>query len=486
MNKIIGEIVKISGSNIQIYVQDGKIIEKANTLNQSISYLSIGSLLGTKLFDQRTLVLIVSEIIDNGHMFINCSISGVYDETNNAFKFGTYSFPLIHEEVFFLDFEVLKAIFNQNKSNYYIGSYAYNENVKVSFDPNVLFCKHLGVFGNTGSGKTCTIVSFIQRFIRDNPSKDIKFIILDVNGEYRNAFKEDESRFIKFSDLRIRHNILSLPEYGRLFKSSEGVQYPALKSAIEELKKCNESWDLFKLREELEKWVSNNSGKKYDGTRDTYSYNNLYGYLRTLFLRVDQVCSDDQLMAAINSNDGEEIIDIIKKEEKKVFIIDLQVSTDTLDIILFLLFKSFYKNKTLNENPISSQLSLVLEEAHRYINVNVDETKLGNYYIDKLAREGRKFCIGLIISSQIPSMLNYEIISQCNSVIMHKITNYRDLEYLKNVLRISNNLFFLQMSALEKQYAIVSGEAFTNDCLVKINTAEPLPKSNDPIIKEKN
>ena len=205
-----------------------------------------------------------------------------------------------------------------------------------------------------------------------------------------------------------------------------------------------------------------------------------------IFLRVYQVCSDDQLMAAINSNDGEEIIDIIKKEEKKVFIIDLQVSTDTLDIILFLLFKSFYKNKTLNENPISSQLSLVLEEAHRYINVNVDETKLGNYYIDKLAREGRKFCIGLIISSQIPSMLNYEIISQCNSVIMHKITNYRDLEYLKNVLRISNNLFFLQMSALEKQYAIVSGEAFTNDCLVKINTAEPLPKSNDPIIKEKS
>lgn len=483
MNKIIGEIVKISGSNIQIYVENEKLIEKANILSQSISYLSIGSLLGTKLFDQRTLVLIVNEIIDNGHIFINCSISGVYDETNDAFKFGTYSYPLIHEKVFLLDFEVLNVIFNQNKSNYYIGSYAYNENVKVSFDPNILFGKHLGVFGNTGSGKTCTIASLIQRYIRDNPSKDIKFIILDVNGEYKNAFKEDECCFIQFSDLRIRHNILSLPEYGRLFRTSEGVQYPALKSAIEKLKNDNKKWDLCKLSQELENWVSNYSST---AKRDAYLYNNLSGYLRTLFLRVEQICSNDQLTAAINSDDGKEIMDIIKDEDKKVFIIDLQVSTDTLDIILFLLFKSLYINKTLNKNKISSHLNLILEEAHRYINVNVDETKLGNYYIDKLAREGRKFGIGLIISSQIPSMLNYEIISQCNSVIMHKITNYRDLEYLKNVLRISNNLFFLQMSALEKQYAIVTGEAFTNDCLVKINTAEPLPKSNDPIIKEKS
>ncbi len=79
-------------------------------------------------------------------------------------------------------------------------------------------------------------------------------------------------------------------------------------------------------------------------------------------------------------------------------------------------------------------------------------------------------------------MLAYEIVSQCNSVVMHKITSRRDMEFLKGVLRVSNDTFFLQMSALEKQHAIVCGEAFPNDSVVRIHDADPLPRSNDPII----
>ena len=127
---------------------------------------------------------------------------------------------------------------------------------------------------------------------------------------------------------------------------------------------------------------------------------------------------------------------------------------------------------------------MVLEEAHRYINFNTEETKLGNYYIDKISREGRKFGIGLIISSQIPSLLQYEVISQCNSVIMHKITNKKDMEFLKGVLRASSDIYYLQMNALEKQHAIVCGEAFPNDSIVRIHNAYPLPRSSDPIIED--
>ena len=43
----------------------------------------------------------------------------------------------------------------------------------------MIFGKHLGVFGNTRSGKTCTVVSLIQNYIRNNDNKDVKFIILD-------------------------------------------------------------------------------------------------------------------------------------------------------------------------------------------------------------------------------------------------------------------------------------------------------------------
>jgi hypothetical protein len=88
------------------------------------------------------------------------------------------------------------------------------------------------------------VVSIVQNYIRNNPHKDIKFIILDVNGEYKHAFKEDETEYIAFDQLRFHHSILSNPEYGRLFRAAEGVQYPALKDCISTLKLVNEKWDL--------------------------------------------------------------------------------------------------------------------------------------------------------------------------------------------------------------------------------------------------
>ena len=175
-------------------------------------------------------------------------------------------------------------------------------------------------------------------------------------------------------------------------------------------------------------------------------------------------------------------MDTILNTRKKVVILDLQVSSDSLDIVVYLLFKTIYEHKSHHRD--TTHLSLVLEEAHRYINTDAEESRLGSYYIDKLSREGRKFGVGLIIASQIPSMLAYEVVSQCNSVIMHKITSKRDMEFLRGVLRVSNDTFFLQMSALEKQHAIVCGEAFPNDSIVKIYDARPLPRSNDPEIED--
>ena len=200
-------------------------------------------------------------------------------------------------------------------------------------------------------------------------------------------------------------------------------------------------------------------------------------------LRIDSVLNDSQLMSVINTAGDEQTIDTILKSPKPVVVIDLQVSSDTLDVVLYLMFKALYERKSKRVD--TTHICLVLEEAHRYINTGAEESKLGSYYIDKLAREGRKFGVGLIISSQVPSLLSYEIVSQCNSVVMHKINSKKDLEFLKNVLRVSSDNFHQQMSALEKQYAIVCGEAFPNDTVVKIHDASPRPASSDPVIEDR-
>jgi len=423
-SKIFGKIVKVTGVKVTIAVLIKSVINKVSVDNFELSYVSIGSLVGTKLVDGRTLVLTVEEVYDNkGDILITSFINGIYDNVLCEFTFGINAYPLIGEHVYTLDNDILSKIFAPKKSacSATIGTYIYDSNVLVGYNPNVLFGKHLGVFGNTGSGKTCTVVSIIQNYIRNNQDKNIKFIILDVNGEYETAFNDEEADYYTFDSLRFHHTILNNAEYGRLFRASEGIQYPALKDSINDLSNKNKHWDLIKLTDSLQYWIDNIA--KNDNSR-----NQLNGYLRTMVLRIESIINDDALMTVINSSDDGSTLNNIITSNKKIHILDLQVSSDSLDIVLYLLFKTIYLYKTRNRN---THLNLVLEEAHRYINFNVEETKLGNYYIDKLSREGRKFGIGLIISSQVPSMLSYEIVSQCNSVIMHKITNKRDLEFLR-------------------------------------------------------
>ena len=58
------------------------------------------------------------------------------------------------------------------------------------------------------------------------------------------------------------------------------------------------------------------------------------------------------------------------------------------------------------------------------------------------------------------------------------------MDILGGGLRISNDAFYLQMKALEKQHEIVCEDAFPNDSIVKIHEANPLPRSNDPVIDD--
>lgn len=492
MNKI-GKITKITGDRITVLVDETSDIGSVYVSGFTPGFVSIGALIGTNLVDGRTLVLAVDEISTQGQtVYITASVSGIYDRVSENFTFGTNSYPLIGEPVFKLKSEILSSIFKPKQENGpTIGTYAYDSNVAVGYNPDVLFGKHLGIFGNTGSGKTSTVVSVIQRFIRQNPNSDIKFIILDVNGEYKSAFSPEESESIPFNELRFHHSKLSCHEYGRLFLAADGTQYPALKGCIAALASQKMLWDLKVLRDGIEKWGSKNTGKSNTtgqmtgksnttGKKHVSTKSSFNGYLRTMCQRIDGITDDADLMRVINYENDVETIDRINQSKKRVFILDMQAPSDALDIVIYLFLKGIYELKSKGGNQ--SHICLVLEEAHRYLNSDLKEGRLGNGYIDKLFREGRKFGIGLVISSQVPSKLDYSIVSQCNSVIMHKITSHRDREFLRDVQRLSGDTHFQQISALEKQYAIVCGEAFPNDTLVRIHDASPLPQSNDPVI----
>lgn len=125
---------------------------------------------------------------------------------------------------------------------------------------------------------------------------------------------------------------------------------------------------------------------------------------------------------------------------------------------------------------------LVLEEAQNYIQQQrgADDESISRAVFERIAREGRKFGLSLIVSSQRPSELSKTVLSQCNSFIVHRLQNPEDLRYFKEIVPGIFGPMLEQVPALAPQTALVLGECISAPALVKIRDAQPIPRSRDP------
>lgn len=121
---------------------------------------------------------------------------------------------------------------------------------------------------------------------------------------------------------------------------------------------------------------------------------------------------------------------------------------------------------------------LVLEEAQNYIQQPrfADEESISRLVFERIAREGRKHGLGLVVASQRPSELSKTVLSQCNSFIVHRLQNPEDLRYFKEIVPGIYGPMLDQLPALAQQTALVLGECVPAPSLVKIREARPVPK----------
>ena len=131
---------------------------------------------------------------------------------------------------------------------------------------------------------------------------------------------------------------------------------------------------------------------------------------------------------------------------------------------------------------------LVVEEAHNFVKRYLDsaETPLPNQIccqiFERIAKEGRKFGLGLVLSSQRPSELSPTVLSQCNSFLLHRITNDKDQELIRKLLPDNFQGLLRDLPTLPARNAILLGWASELPTLVRMNElAFPhQPQSQDP------
>lgn len=131
----------------------------------------------------------------------------------------------------------------------------------------------------------------------------------------------------------------------------------------------------------------------------------------------------------------------------------------------------------------SLPIVLVLEEAQNYIRQAhfEEESSIARFVFERIAREGRKYGLGLVVASQRPSELSKTVLSQCSSFIVHRLQNPEDLRYFKEIVPGIYAPLLDQIPALAPQTALVLGECVSAPALVKVRDARPVPRSRDPL-----
>jgi uncharacterized protein len=503
----IGQVYRITNRYLEI-IHNNDIFSKPVSSGNGLHIVGmLNSYVSIPLYNSQIAIGIIFEQFEpskerealfnpkNDSIISKIRLIGTFNPINKSFKRGVDYFPTLDSDVFTIEEKELEAIYNStikpNEATLQIGNDIYFNRVNIFADPNILFGKHCAVFGNTGSGKSCTVTSILQgvylskgRLMNAN-SKSLKTIIIDSNVEYSDILndangKPDWVSLKDYSDLELSHKDLSFYELTQLLKEDSPNVIPYLKTAVKTLKGSDNVdekiyYEFSELQNEIENAVPlvENRGRM---VQDTFTI----GFLKHIIMRIKHFSSDERFNAVFNKT-GNTIEEFLNSETEQVLLLSLRVANDILALFVYMISKSIFNYKTSIGNRRKDNILLVLEEAHRYISTDSTD-QMNNYYIDKLAREGRKFGVNLMVSTQRPSEVSHTVISQCNSLIVHKITNNRDLDFIRNTIEYDDKSQIDLLTSLKQQQALVLGEAFAFSSLIRIADADPLPHSETPKI----
>ena len=172
---------------------------------------------------------------------------------------------------------------------------------------------------------------------------------------------------------------------------------------------------------------------------------------------------------------------ISSQKKSQVIIIDLNAANDeTVEIISCVLSRLIFEKLKTAKNRNTFPVNLVLEEAHRYI--STDSGKVfgdANKIFERIAKEGRKYGMFLLVSSQRPSELSKTVLSQCSNFIVHRIQNPEDLSHIRQITPHISETILRRLPSIPTQHALIFGHAVNLPTTFKVNEADPKPKSDN-------
>ncbi len=549
--------------------------------------------------------------------FLDVVPVGMLPAEGGRFRFGVSVFPSLYADALYALDEELDRIFDTSPAYepsigldgkecvppeatrlriLEIGQSVVFENYRVKVRIDEFFGGHAAVLGNTGSGKSCTVASILQELFQkptEHHARGATFVVLDVNGEYHQAFDKIAGRGLigvkrlildgtaNTDRFRIPHWFLDLSEWELLLQASERTQVPILRMALglatlfggtadqqlnairnHILAKCitqilsDESPPGAKETRILGilqrfRTVEINSGTvgaaicvnygNMDRIEDAFNYlvgsDGQGGYTIDDFKLPDYSNSPFEFEALGDAIDlallyeeahgNRQIRDycsqmltrfkaLLEREDyaflrysaagaakdpgpflarllgletrtdghvkiSQIVIIDMNAVEDEVvelvsAVTARMIFRLLRQAEPRNRFPVH----LLLEEAHRYISATQSRYAMdAGRVFERIAKEGRKYGLFLMVASQRPSELSTTVLSQCSNFVVHRIQNPDDLSQIRQMSPSISEGVLRRLPTLPKQHALVFGNSVNLPTTFKVRSAHPLPASDD-------
>ena len=413
-------------------------------------------------------------------------------ESDFNFQRGVVTYPLPGQGIFVASVAELERIYHRpDKPSICVGALAQASSLPVYLLTNELLGKHFAVLGTTGSGKSCSVTVLLRSILDIGIAPKAHMILLDPHNEYSRAFS-DQAEVIDPTTLNLPHWLLNFEESVELFigrtEHAATSQTNILKDAILAARRdfgavgvATEKitvdtpvpYRLSKLIENINANKPSQSSKqdpylKIENKIETLGQDSRFSFL----VRPDDAV-EDQLAEIV----GQYLR--IPVSNRPLSIIDLSgVPSDVVDVVVSVLCRMIFDFAVWSPRPVRVPIVLVCEEAHRYAprrdDAAFEPTKQA---LSRIAKEGRKYGVGLGLISQRPSELAESILSQCNTLIALRMSNEQDQNFVQRALPDSVRSLVNVLPTLRTQEALVVGEGSVVPVRLRFND---LPPENQP------
>ncbi len=358
--------------------------------------------------------------------------------------------------VYYADQKLISDVLGLDESGLYMGHLVTNPDISIYLDSEELY-KHFAVLAKTGYGKSYTVSVMVEELLEQG----YPVVVIDPHGEYSsigfenqelngemkkrfgikprgfpvkefstNTMLNEGAESLSFSSKNLSAKEIQQVVPTNLTNSQLGVLYTALK----DLKEREE----YTFNDVIEKCMAQDSKAKW----------NLVNILETV------------RDAGIFSEEPTGLKNLV--ERGKASVINLRaVDPDEQEIVVFKLAKEMFELRKRGE---LEPFIMILEEAHNYVPEKGMGKAVCSDILRKVASEGRKFGLGIGVISQRPANVAKNILSQCNTQIILRVTNPNDLKAISKsfegvTTQVKNSITGLQTGVglvLGKEYPILT------------------------------